>query len=141
MVLAGLSASAVVDDRLTLRPCSDLDRSGGLDARRGVVAGPRIVSLHGEHDCSTADDLVALLSDAIALDDADLVVDLRDVTFIGASTLGVLVRIHSTLGVQGRILALRSPSSLARRVLDICGLNDLVEVSPGASPSVASKAS
>jgi anti-anti-sigma factor len=133
MVLYGSSASAVVVDGLVSGSSSDRDRRGGIAAPQRLIPGARVVSLHGEYDSAHADDLVALLAGAMEYDEVDLIVDLRDVTFLGASTLRVLVRIRSVLGQQGRSLALRSPSRVTRRMLEICGLSDLVEVSPGAA--------
>lgn len=56
-----------IDDNSVLDPSRDRD---GLPS----LVTPRVVSLHGEHDRSTADDLVAMLTGATTLDDADLVV-------------------------------------------------------------------
>lgn len=59
---------------------------------------------------------------------------------MSGSTLGVLVRIRGALGGEGRTLTVRAPSRMTRRVLDICGLSDLVEVAADAAPSPANKA-
>jgi anti-anti-sigma factor len=54
--------------------------------------GDRIVVwLRGEHDIATTVELSETLVRAIAIDDADLVVDLSEVQFIDASTIGVIV--------------------------------------------------
>ena len=53
------------------------------------AAGRTVVWLRGEHDISTVDALANVLARAIAFDD-DVVVDLCDVEFMGAATVGVI---------------------------------------------------
>ncbi len=94
-----------------------------------------VIWLGGEHDIMT----VALLQDTLASvgsdDDADVVVDLRRVTFIDASTIGALLEGREALRLQSRRLTIRYPSKRCRRVLAICGLTELIEVAPAsASP-------
>lgn len=84
----------------------------------GRDAGHTVVWLWGEHDIATVDQLAAVLSQAIALDEADLVLDLSGVTFMGAATLGVILRARVLLRLRSRTLALRSPSGSARRLLN-----------------------
>jgi anti-anti-sigma factor len=87
------------------------------------------VWLSGEHDLSTVDALSQTLARAFALDDADVVLDLSDVQFMGAATIDVIVRASGVLDLRSRVLTLRSPSEPARRVVDLCGLAELVEAS------------
>lgn len=137
MALNGWSAPAIVNEG------SVSHESAGRrcpDAHPRPHVAPRVVWLRGEHDRCTAEGLAVMLADAIAADDADLVVDLCDVTFMGAATVGVLEGLGEVLRDQGRTLTLRSPSGAARRVLDICGLSDLAEAPGGASTALASKA-
>lgn len=114
----------------------DLTVSAGGDGERTVVW------MRGEHDISTVAALSETLTDAIALDDADVVVDLSSVEFMGAATVGVIVRARNFLGLRSRSLSLRAPSKCAQRVLDVCGLAaflDLppVEAAPGTATSGA----
>lgn len=95
--------------------------------------------LRGEHDLATVSALAATLSQAVAADDADVVVDLREVAFMDASTIGVIVVVRNLLALQSRRLTLRSPSVPAQRVLEVCGLTDLLVLDPaatGATPVV-----
>jgi anti-anti-sigma factor len=94
---------------------------GRRDATRTVVW------LRGEHDVSTVAALSETMARAIAGDDADLVVDLSEVQFMDAATVGVIVRARELLGLRSRSLALRSPSRCARRILDLCGDADLLD--------------
>jgi anti-anti-sigma factor len=86
-----------------------------------------VVWLRGEHDVSTVVALSEILARAIALDDADVVVDLSEVQFMGAATVGVIIRAREFLRLRSRFLVLRSPSECARRMLEVCGHSDLLE--------------
>jgi len=86
-----------------------------------------LIWLRGEHDMSTVAELSETIARAIAIDDADLVVDLAEVEFMGAATVGVLSRARELLRVRSRALVLRSPSRSARRVLELCGHEDLLD--------------
>ena len=99
--------------------CRSLGSFAERDADRTVVW------LRGEHDLSTVDELSETMARAIALDDADVVVDLSEVVFMSAATVGVIIRAREFLRLESRSLALRSPSKCAGRV-----------VAMAASPSV-----
>jgi anti-sigma B factor antagonist len=86
-----------------------------------------VIWLDGEHDIATLLPLQDTLANAISADGADVVVDLSGVTFIDATTIGELIRGRNTLRHQSRSLALRSPSRQAGRLLELCGLTDLVD--------------
>lgn len=86
-----------------------------------------VVWLRGEHDLSTVDALSETLVGAIVLDDADVVVDLSEVQFMGATTVGVLIRARELLRTRSRSLLVRSPSRCARRVLELCGDTNLLD--------------
>jgi anti-anti-sigma factor len=86
-----------------------------------------VVWLRGEHDVSTVAALSETMARAIALDDADVVVDLSDVQFMAAATVRVIIRAREFLRLRSRFLVLRSPSECARRILDVCGHSDLLD--------------
>ena len=88
-----------------------------------------VMWLSGEHDLSTVDALSETLARAFALDDADVMLDLSGVQFMGAATIEVIVRAKDILDLRSRALTLRSPSESAQRVVDLCGLVDLVDPS------------
>ncbi len=89
-----------------------------------------VVWLRGEHDVSTVAALSEMMARAIALDDADVVVDLSEVQFMGAATVGVVIRAREFLRLRSRLLVLRSPSECARRTLELCGHTDLLDPLP-----------
>lgn len=92
-----------------------------------------LVSLRGEHDVATKESVADCITRAAALDDADVLVDLSDVTFLDASTIGVLVDTRNRLCARSRSLYVRSPSPLARRVLDLCDVADLEQSATSAT--------
>ena len=86
-----------------------------------------VIWLEGDHDIATVFALADAVEKATSADDADLIVDLSGVTFIGAATFGVLLRGLDNLRRQSRSLAFRAPSRCAARVIEVFGLNGLVE--------------
>jgi anti-anti-sigma factor len=105
-------------------------------SRRGLLGFARrdaartVVWLRGEHDVSSVAALSETMARAIALDDADLVVDLSDVQFMGAATVGVIARARELLALRSRSLTLRSPPRCARRILDLSGHSYLLDPRP-----------
>ena len=81
-----------------------------------------IVYLRGELDASTATRLRASLADLIGAGPRHVVVDLRDLSFIGAPGLGVLVGAARRLGREGGSLTLRSARPGVERMIEITGL-------------------
>ena len=88
-----------------------------------------IICLRGEHDAFTAGALSETIAAAMAGGEGDLVVDLREVEFMGVATVGVLLKARELLRLQSRSMVLRSPSACAQRVLDLCGVADRFEPS------------
>lgn len=116
------------------RPGSGIDQApGGVRVTRD---DPRaVVWMYGEHDGATNEILDAAIIEAGAVDDgADVVIDLTDVGFIDASTLGVICRARDRLGKRGSGLTVRAPQRVARRVIEMAGLVDLIEDETDASP-------
>ena len=95
-----------------------------------------VVWLRGEHDISSLPALHSVILRAIGHDDADLTLDLSEVTFIDAATIGAIIRTREFLRFWARSLTLRSPSRFARRVLELCDLADLLD--PGCSKATSS---
>lgn len=113
----------------------DPTRPEDLAAEYGSVtvdlAGDSVrVRMWGEHDLSTVGLLSTALVEAIVADDGDVVVDLSDVVFMDAATMGVLVRGNALLVSRDRHLTVRSPKFAQRRLLEICGLANLIEPTP-----------
>jgi anti-anti-sigma factor len=98
-------------------------RSGlpGGDAARVVVW------LRGEHDLSTVPVLTEAMAWVIAVDDADVVVDLSEVEFMAAATVAVLARARELLRARSRTFVVRSPSEWAQLVLGLCDATELLD--------------
>ncbi len=106
----------------------------------GTEAEPIVVWLRGEHDIATDAALCLTLARAIAPDSAGLVLDLSGVEFMGASTLGVIVRARELLRQWSASLTVRSPAAFVRRVISVCGLDDLLYGSPEVAGAVTGEA-
>ena len=85
-----------------------------------------VVQLWGEHDASSVPSLAITLASAVALHESNVVVDLSRVSFVNAATIRVLAAAGDFLTGQSRTFTYRSPSPCARRMLDLCGVSDLV---------------
>jgi len=94
--------------------------------RASLETRPTIIWLQGEHDIATDGALRRTLARAVALNDAEIVVDLSNVELMSASTLGVILGARDTLRQQSRSLTMRAPSPHVRRVIRICGLQHLL---------------
>ena len=92
--------------------------------------GRTVVWLSGEYDMATLSVLAEGFAAAIALDDADLVVDLTEVQFIDAATIGLLIRARNFLRPRSRHLTVRNPPRCAQRILNVCGLSGLIDSAP-----------
>ena len=95
-------------------------------------ADPTVILLRGKYDLTTMAALGEPLDRAMAQGDADLVIDLSEVQFMDATTIGVIIRARNHLRAESRSLVLRSPPPWARRVLDQCDLAGLVGPVPPA---------
>jgi anti-anti-sigma factor len=89
-----------------------------------------VVWLSGEYDIATLTALAEALASAIATRDANLVVDLTEVLFIDAATIGLLIRARNFLRSRSRHLTLRNPQRWVRRILEVCGVAALIDSAP-----------
>ena len=92
-----------------------------------------VVWLRGQHDASTESALCLTLARAIALRGPGLVLDLTEVPVMSPSTLALIARAREYLRQRSASLTVRSPTAPVRRLIDACGLNDLL----GPEPEVA----
>ena len=86
-----------------------------------------VVRLRGEHDLATRAAVAEVIGERVTLGRGDVVIDLSAVTFMDASTVGVIVGARNALRHRDRDLVLRDASSCARRLVELCGLTDLLE--------------
>jgi anti-anti-sigma factor len=111
--------------------------------RHPVPGGPGpelVVWLRGQYDASTESALCLTLARAIAVNGPGLVLDLTEVPVMGRSTLEVIVRAREYLRHRSASLTVRSPSARVRRLIDACGLYDLLGPEPREADGAARKA-
>jgi anti-anti-sigma factor len=93
-----------------------------------------IVVLRGEADFSTTVALSDILARGVSAGIGDVVVDLGGLEFIDTGAVRVLTAAQQRLQRLDRNLTIRSPSSVAARVLELFGLSALVENLPETTP-------
>jgi anti-anti-sigma factor len=87
-----------------------------------------VVWLTGEHDLSTVEELAATIAAAADTGRPGLILDLSHVEFMDSSTIAQILVAPTSLGAEGRTVRVRDPSPLARYLLEICGLTELVDL-------------
>jgi len=89
-------------------------------------AGCVFVTVDGELDLGTADQLHETLRSAIADGTGPIVLDLEALQFCDSAGLAVLVKTHNLLAGEGRRLVIASPSTAVSRVLELSGLDQVI---------------
>ncbi len=108
----------------------ELDISTTEEGRTLTLAG------HGEIDYATLDTLSSELDKASREGIDDVIVDLRKVTYIDSSGLGVLVGAHRRLKSEGRSLVIRVADPEMIKLLAITGLDQFFALeTPYEAPS------
>lgn len=114
---------------------SDLGETAGITHRLHGVTVARVrssrapgVLLRGAMDLGTASGLTATLDAAIRESRGAFVIDLCDVTFLDSSGVSVLVRARAMLGREERALLIICPPGPARRIFELAGIDDLLEL-------------
>ena len=98
------------------------------------------VAVEGDIDVDTAPGLAAVVQAMAASTPGGIVLDLGGVDFLGAAALGIIASTAAQLAPAGGRLTLRSPSRMAKRLLDICALTAEVDIDDAPEPSAASAA-
>jgi len=96
-------------------------------------AGRHTILVEGDVEISTAPRLQADLRTALQSDAREVVVDLRDVTFIDSTGLGVLVNARQRARTDGKHLKLMLPEGEARFPFEVTGLASLFDTSSSVS--------
>jgi anti-anti-sigma factor len=86
-----------------------------------------VVTVRGELDGATAPEFEAVLDAALATS-CQLIVDLRDLTFMGSSGVGLLVSAHHRVGRIEEAIVLYRPPPLVLRVLEITGADACFDI-------------
>ena len=100
----------------------------GFVVESAPLGGAPCVLVRGEVDIETAPDLTAALDAAIRETRGALVVDLSHVAFLDSSGVNVLLRARAVLGREERALVIVCPPGPARRVFEVAGIADVLEL-------------
>ncbi|MFG2359020.1 STAS domain-containing protein [Streptomyces sp. NPDC048521] len=103
-------------------------RPGGLSVVATATDGIRMLSLAGEIDHHTCDQLRQALE--VPDDKPRIVIDLRRVTFMDSSGINVLIASYQAVTQAGGWLRLAAPTDSVLRVLQLVGVDDLIECHP-----------
>lgn len=106
-------------------------KDGGRELEIDVepdLEGRVVLHLRGVLDLPEVGDLRPVLTEACALDGPDLVVDLRELSFISSSGMGALVRAHKDLDQRGRHLVIRGAPPRIRRAFAITHLDRVLQM-------------
>ncbi|MGY5049897.1 STAS domain-containing protein [Streptomyces sp. 900105755] len=93
--------------------------------------GVRVVAVHGAFDYDSAPFLAAALQDA-ATPHKTVVVDAAGMTFADSTLLNVLLNFH-----RGHGLRLAGPAHQFRRVLELTGADQVLDIRPTVEDAVA----
>jgi anti-sigma B factor antagonist len=96
-----------------------------------------IVRVSGEIDVATAPALREQLASALEIDVIDVVVDLGEVTFMDSTGLSVLIDACHRLGKSGRKLHVVGATPSLRRLFEIAGVTELLDVQELVDPAQA----
>lgn len=105
-------------------PAGRLDDPPSFDIELSTSGDRHVVRLRGELDLAYAGPVRAVLVEIVA---SEVVLDLRDLTFIDASGLSALLAARRQIADQGHRLVLMGAVRAVRRVFELTGLADLLE--------------
>src|SRR3954451_8050699 len=100
--------------------------SGAVLGELQVAADTTVVTLHGELDMLTVDQLRQLLEDACVGDPRRVMVDLTDVPFIDVLSLSTILATADALRERGASLTVVGASSAVRRICALLNADDVL---------------
>jgi anti-sigma B factor antagonist len=101
----------------------------------------QVVRARGELDLYAAPEFKRHLADAIEGGKTRIVVDLTDAEFMDSTALGVLLGTLKRLRVRGGTLALASEEATILRILEVTGMDQVLDLHPTANEALAAVAS
>lgn len=100
-----------------------------MDARLEVSISGKVISLHGEIDCSNVRDIAEELLRAVSSRSSSLVLDLAGVRYLDSTGIRMLFELADRLDVARQSLVLVVPeSSPIRRLLAITRVEDVAVI-------------
>jgi anti-anti-sigma factor len=107
---------------------------GGLEIDETRRAGRHSLTLRGELDSATAQDVEAALQKACSGETSEIALDLSEVTFMDSSGLLAVVRGYRMCRRTGRGFMVAPGTGAARYLFDACGMIGVapfLEIPPG----------
>ena len=99
-----------------------------------VHTGPQVrVELDGDVDLSVRIELSETLARVIAMDPADITVDLAAVSYLASEGLAFLVGLNNHVHPSGHRVILQAPRPIVARVLHVTGFDAVFLVDPAAA--------
>ena len=98
-----------------------------LSVRRRHNGDRPVLVVRGQIDLSTADIFRVAVEDVLR-DQHRFELDLSNTTFMDSTALAVLIEAHRRLGQARESIVVRHPNPVIRRLLDVSGLADLLDV-------------
>jgi anti-sigma B factor antagonist len=95
-----------------------------------IHATTRVIEPQGDIDLATAPKLKAALDAAIDASARFVLVDFEDVAFLDSTGIGVLLSAERKLRARGGKLIVVCDVPLIRRVFEIAGLTDVLNITP-----------
>jgi len=89
-----------------------------------------VVALEGELDLANADALGEVLQEVLDGKPVKLTVDLASLSFLDSTALRCLVRAAQAAAKVGCRLAVRNQTGIAARVLQLCGVDEVLADGP-----------
>ncbi|MGA5120900.1 STAS domain-containing protein [Streptomyces pseudogriseolus] len=115
---------------------TDTEQVGGLSVVTTSTDGIRVLTLTGEIDHHTGDQLRRALDGAGATEPR-IVIDMRQVTFMDSTGINILIAAYRAVTKVGGWLRLAAPTDSVMRVLQLVGLDDIIECHPSLHEALA----
>ena len=90
--------------------------------------GTPVVRVEGEIDLATVDQFRAAASDVVRRKPSAMIFDLREVTYIDSSGLGVLVAARRHLGTESSVVTVVTTQEAVLQSLRLTGLDRIIRV-------------
>lgn len=100
---------------------------GSFHCTREQVGDLVYVALKGELDLVSVAEFRAFVEEDMR-GKRDVLFDLRDVSYMDSVAIRMLLRVHRTLSDRKQRMAVVQPPSLARRILDIAGIGNVIPI-------------
>jgi anti-sigma B factor antagonist len=91
----------------------------------GTEGGAAVVRVVGELDVATAPELNTCL---LVVADADIILDLAELTFMDSSGISALVSAHKRSATSGRSFVVRALQPRVAQVLEMTGVNTVLTI-------------